>query len=76
MFRSKLDDTDLEGVSCVVGASELGVQILKKMDQTSVLKSDIKFSEVTAAQSYGEIHHLNKKRRKGNGTFGDESGFN
>ena len=57
-------DTDLEGVSCVVGVSEIGVQILKKMDQTSVLKSDIKFSEVTAAQSYGEVHYLNKKRRK------------
>ncbi len=57
-------DTDLEGVSCVVGASENGVQILKKIDQSSVLKSDIKFSEVTAAQSYGEIHRLNKKRRK------------
>ncbi|MBO7149889.1 MAG: Coenzyme F420 hydrogenase/dehydrogenase, beta subunit C-terminal domain [Clostridia bacterium] len=56
-------DTDLEGVSCVVGASEVGTQILEKIDKASVLNRNIKFNEVTAAQSYGETHSLNNKRR-------------
>ena len=56
-------DTDLEGVSCVVGASAAGKEILGKIDKESVLKRDIKFSEVTAAQSYGEVHRMNHKRR-------------
>ena len=55
-------DTDLEGVSCVVGASTSGMDILKKIDAESVLKKNIKFSEVTAAQSYGEVHKKNEKR--------------
>ena len=56
-------DTDLEGVSCVVASSDLGVDVLKKIDRESVLKRDIKFGEVTAAQSYGEVHKMNEKRR-------------
>lgn len=57
-------DTDVEGVSCVVAASEVGRQVLEKIDKESVLRRNISFNEVTAAQSYGEIHDLKKKRRK------------
>lgn len=56
-------DTDLEGVSCVVAATDTGASIIKKIDKKCILKSDIKFSEVTAAQSYGEVHSMNEKRR-------------
>lgn len=56
-------DTDLEGVSCVVGASKLGKQIIERLDEKCVLKKNIQFTEVTAAQSYGEKHRINAKRR-------------
>ena len=57
-------DTDLEGVSCVVAASDVGASVLDKLNADCVLKKDISFSEVTAAQSYGEVHKIKQNRRE------------
>lgn len=57
-------DTDTKGVSAVVASTEKGKSILKEVDPLAILKTDLSFKEVVAAQSYGEVHSCKTKRRE------------